>query len=163
LSISKIAERDHLNDNNWHEWKEHIKCVLINCDINRHIEGTIKKPGPKDPEGAHNWDKNNTWAQQVIIHNVTSSQMNHIGSKSTAVEMVSALVDMHDNKVHQMVNHIQTLLYETKVADQDDLLKHLDVLKLYQDHLNRFPNPEFHIYDTRFKSIISTRDLANFH
>ena len=36
-----------------------------------------------------------------------------------------------------------------------NLLKHLDTLKSYRDHINRFPNREFHVSDTRFKSIIS--------
>jgi hypothetical protein len=32
-NISKIAECGHLNDNNWHKWKERIKHILFNCDI----------------------------------------------------------------------------------------------------------------------------------
>jgi hypothetical protein len=43
-----------------------------------------------DPIGGHNWDKNDTWAQQVIIHNVTSSQMNHVGDDSGHVSAMSA-------------------------------------------------------------------------
>jgi hypothetical protein len=102
-----------------------------------------------------NWDKNNAWVQQVIIQNVTSLQMNHIGSKVTTESMYAALVDTHDNKAHQTVNHIQTLLYEMKASETNDILKHLDVLKSYRDRLNKFPNTEFHVYDTRFKLIIS--------
>ena len=59
------------------------------------------------PVGALNWDKNDSWAQQIIIHSVTSTQMNHMGSKSTAEEMFSALSITHDNKAHQTVSHIQ--------------------------------------------------------
>jgi hypothetical protein len=54
-----------------------------------------------------------------------------------------------------MVNHIQTLLYKTKAGENDNILKHLDILKLYRDHLNKFLNTEFHVYDTRVKSSIS--------
>jgi len=57
--------------------------------------------------------------------------------------------------VHQTVNHIQCLLYETKLHNANDLLKHLDTLKSYCDHINRFPNAEFHILDKCFKAIIS--------
>jgi hypothetical protein len=89
--------------------------------------------------------------------------MNHVGSKNSAQEMYSALVDTHKNKAHQMVNHIQTLLYKTKVGDSDDLLKHLDILKSYRDRLNKFPNNKFHVYDTRFKSIISTSLPITWH
>jgi hypothetical protein len=155
-NISKIAERDHLTNDNWHEWKEHMQCVLTNCEITGYVDGTLKRLFLfDDPAGASNWDKNNAWVQQVIIQNVTSLQMNHIGSKVTAESMYAALVDTHDNKAHQTVNHIQTLLYETKASETDDILKHLDILKSYRDHLNKFLNTEFHVYDTRFKSIIS--------
>ena len=81
--------------------------------------------------------------------------MNHVGSKSSAEEMFSALSITHDNKAHQTVNHIQCQLYETKLLDADDLLKHLDTLKSYHDHINRFPNTEFHVSDMCFKAIIS--------
>jgi hypothetical protein len=155
-NVSRIVERDHLNDENWHEWKERMKRVFLNCDITGYTDGSIKRSRySEDPGGARNWDKNDIWAQQIIISNVTSSQMNHVGSKNSAEEMYSALVDTHENKAHQTVTHIQTQLYETKAGEQDDLLKHLDILKSYRDRLNKFPNEEFHVYDTRFKSIIS--------
>ena len=109
----------------------------------------LNRPNEGDnPIGVYNWDKNDCWAQQVIIHNVTSSQMNHVGSKTSAKDMYSALTVTHENKAHQTVNHIQCLLYETKARDTNDLLKHLDVLKSYHDHINKFPNAEFHVSDT---------------
>jgi hypothetical protein len=104
---------------------------------------------------ASNWDKNDAWAQQVIIQNVTSLLMNHVRSKPTAFLMFGALVDTHKNKAHQTINHIQMLLYETKASEGDDISKHLNTLKSYRDQLNKFPNSEFHIYNTHFKSIIS--------
>ena len=53
------------------------------------------------------------------------------------------------------MNHIQCLLYETKLLNADNLLKHLNTLKSYHDCINRFPNAKFHISDTCFKAIIS--------
>jgi hypothetical protein len=136
-NVSRIADRDHLTDNNWHEWKECFRRVIKNCDITGYVDGTLKRPSAfDDPGGAANWDKNDIWAQQVLIQNVTSSHMNHVGSKLTAFLMFGALVDTHKNKVHQMVNHIQTLLYETKAGETNDIPKHLDTLKPYWDCLN---------------------------
>jgi hypothetical protein len=72
-NVSKIANRDHLTDENWHKWKDCMKRVFNNCDIMGYIMGMVKRPNEDDDmAGAHNWDKNNSWAQQVIIHNVTS-------------------------------------------------------------------------------------------
>jgi len=136
-NVNRIANHDHLTDANWHKWKERMKRVFINCDITQYVTGEITHPSEyDDPDGACNWDRNDTWAQQVIIHNVTASQMNHIGLKDTAEEMYSALSVTHDNMAHQMVNYIQNQLYETKSHDEEDLLKHLDILKSYHDHIN---------------------------
>jgi hypothetical protein len=108
-----------------------------------------------DPVGAANWEMNDCWAQQVIIQNVTSSQMNHVGSKPTAFRMFAALVDTHENKAYQTVTNLHNILYETKAGENDDILKHLDTLKFIRDRLNNFPNPQFHMEDVRFKSIVS--------
>jgi hypothetical protein len=154
-NINKITEHDHLTDESWHEWRERMKQVFINCEITGYTDGTVKHPDISiDSHGAHNWDRNDTWVQQIIIHNVTSSQMNHVGSKTLAEAMYSALSMTHKSKVHQTVNHIQCLLYETKAITGTDILKHMDTLKSHRDLINQFPNPEFHILDTRFKSII---------
>jgi hypothetical protein len=97
--LTHIAECDHLGSDNWHEWKEWMGCIFTNCDITKYVMGTIAWPLQHfDSEGAANWDRNDAWAQQVIISNVTSSQMNHISSKETAEAMYSALADTHDNK-----------------------------------------------------------------
>jgi len=73
-NVNRITDCDHLIDVNWHKWKERIKRVFINCDITQYITGEITCPDEyDDPDGTYNWDKNDTWAQQVIIHNVTAS------------------------------------------------------------------------------------------
>jgi hypothetical protein len=100
-----------------------MKRVFINCDITDYITGRVICPDiTVDPINANNWDKNDSWAQQVIMHNVTSSQMNHVGSKTSAEAMYSALTVTHENKAHQTVNHIQCLLYKTKISESDDML-----------------------------------------
>jgi hypothetical protein len=84
VSISKLAEHNHLTDNNWDDWKICMHRILINCEVTEYTDRTIKRPDPfENPAGAQNWDKNDSWAQQVIMQNVTSSQINHIGSKNT--------------------------------------------------------------------------------
>jgi hypothetical protein len=66
-NVNKIADRDHLTDENWHEWKDRMKRVFTNCDITGYIMDAMKRPNKvDDPEGAYNWDKNDSWAQQVI-------------------------------------------------------------------------------------------------
>ena len=136
-------------DENWHEWKDWMKRVFTNCDITGYVMGAVSRPNAGDnSDGVNNWDKNDCWVQQVIIYNVTSSQMTHVSLKTSAKAMYSALTVTHENKTHQTVNHIQCLLYETKARDTNNLLKHLDILKSYHNHINKFPNSEFHVSDT---------------
>ena len=67
-NVSKIAECDHLMDNNWHDWKERMRRVFYNCDINEYVTGEIKYPNEAiDFIGTLNWDKNDFWVQQIII------------------------------------------------------------------------------------------------
>ena len=90
LNVNRIADWNHFTDENWHEWKERMKWVFFNCDITGYVTGNIKCPNEViNPIGTHNWDKNDIWAQQIIICNVTSLQMNHVRSKSSAEQMFS--------------------------------------------------------------------------
>src|ERR1700683_3787409 len=155
-AVNRLPERSHLTDDNWYDWKEWMSCVFTNCDITGYINGTIPRVAPEqDGIGARNWDKNDSWAQQVIMDNVTSTQMNHIRSKRTAHAMYEGLVSTHEDMVFYTVNNLENLLQTAKAADGDDLLKHLDTLKGLRDRMNEFPNPDFHLPDVRFKTIIS--------
>ena len=69
-------------------------------------------------------------------------------TKETAEDMWKALQATHENKAHITVDHLQRQIYGTKVEDGDDLVKHFETMKNYRDHINRFPNQEFHITDT---------------
>ena len=61
-NVNRIAECDHLMDKNWHKWKERMRWVLYNCDINGYITGDIKCPNEAiNPIGTLNWDKNDSW------------------------------------------------------------------------------------------------------
>src|SRR6202453_2620396 len=155
-AVNRLPERSHLTDDNWYDWKERMNRVFTNCDITGYIDGTIPRVAPEqDGIGARNWDKNDSWAQQVIMDNVTSTQMNHIRSKRTAHAMYEGLVSTHEDMAFYTVNDIENLLQTAKAADSDDLLKHLDTLKGLRDCMNEFPNPNFHLLDVHFKTIIS--------
>ena len=145
-----------MTDDNWYDWKERMNRIFTSCDITGYIDGTIQRVAPEqDGIGARNWVKNDTWAQQVIMDNVYTTQMNHIHSKRTAHAMYQGLASTHEDMAFYTVNNIKNILQTAKVTDLDDLLKHLDNLKGLRDRMNEFPNPDFHLPDVRFKTIIS--------
>src|SRR6202167_3333831 len=155
-TVNKLLERSHLTDDNWYDWKERMNHVFTNCDITSYIDGTIPRVAPEqDGIGARNWVKNDSWAQQVIMDNVSTTQMNHIRSKRAAHAMCEGLARTHEDMAFYTVNNIENLLQTAKATDSDDLLKHLDTLKGLCDRMNEFPNPDFHLLDVRFKTIIS--------
>src|SRR6202041_3466612 len=155
-AVNRLPERSHLTDDNWYDWKEQMNRVFTSCDITGYIDGTIQCVAPEqDGIGARNWVRNDTWAQQIIMDNVSSTQMNHIRSKRTAHAMYQGLASTHEDMVFYTVNNIENLLQTAKATDSDDLLKHLDNLKGLRDRMNEFPNPDFHLPDVRFKTIIS--------
>ena len=133
-----------------------MNCVFTNCDITGYIDSTILQVAPdQDGIGARNWVKNDSWAQQVIMDNVSTTQMNHIRLKRTAHAMYEGLASTHEDMVFYTVNNIENLLQTAKASDGDDSLKHLDTLKGLRNRMNEFPNPDFHLPDVLFKTIIS--------
>ena len=89
------------------------------------------------------------------MDNVSTTQMNHIRSKRTAHAMYEGLASTHEDMAFYTVNNIENLLQTAKATDSDGLLKPLDTLKGLHDRMNGFPNPDFHLLDIRFKTIIS--------
>src|SRR6202034_3873342 len=78
-AVNRLPERSHLTDDNWYDWKEWMNRVFTNCDITGYIDGTIPRVAPEqDSIRARNWVKNDSWAQQVIMDNISTTQMNHI-------------------------------------------------------------------------------------
>src|SRR5215471_17903756 len=43
-TVCRLPERDHLTDDNWFDWKEHMDQVFTNCVITEYIGGTLEKP-----------------------------------------------------------------------------------------------------------------------
>jgi len=129
-AVNRLPERSHLTDDNWYDWKERMNRIFISCDVTGYIDGTIQRVAPEqDGIGARNWVRNDTWAQQIIMDNVFTTQMNHIRSKRTAYAMYQGLASTHEDMVFYTVNNIENLLQTAKATDTDDLLKHLDNLK----------------------------------
>jgi len=155
-AVNRLPERSHLTDDNWYNWKERMNRVFISCDVTGYIDGTIQRVAPEqDGIGARNWVRNDTWAQQIIMDNVSAMQMNHIRSKRSVHAMYEGLASTHEDMAFYTVNNIENLLQTAKATDTNDLLKHLDNLKGLRDRMNEFPNPDFHLPDVRFKTIIS--------
>jgi hypothetical protein len=153
-SSNTIKLSESLDENNWVIWKERMKLTLCICGLEGYAEGVIKCP--KVPLAAKHWDFDDSRAQFIIINNVTSSQMVHIGLCSTTQKMWLNLEAIHKAKSHHSaIANICNLL--CVVADEDtNIGDHLMTLKTYWERVNLMTNDDFKLPDLYFKIIISS-------
>jgi len=85
-----------------------MKHIFKNCKITQYIDGSTPCLDQLEhPIAARNWSQNDSWAQQVILQNITHSQLHHIAMKETVEDMWKALQATHENKAHVTVDHLQ--------------------------------------------------------
>jgi hypothetical protein len=79
--------QDPLDETNWTVWRHRLTLMLQMCGVQGIVDGTVQRPDPaQDPEGAANWDFNDTYAKVLISNNVNTTQMVHISQSRTAYE-----------------------------------------------------------------------------
>ncbi|KAF8265911.1 hypothetical protein EI94DRAFT_1702139 [Lactarius quietus] len=83
MESSNMIKLSELSDeNNWTIWKERMKLAFCLCGVEGHTEGTIKCPD--EPLAAKRWDFDDSRAQFITINNVTTTEMVHISTYTTA-------------------------------------------------------------------------------
>jgi hypothetical protein len=107
------------------------------CGVQGIVDGTVQRPDPaQDPEGAANWDFNDTYAKVLISNNVNTTQMVHISQSRTAYESWSNLEAVHDAKSHQTTITLIHNLYRTTTEEGDNISDHLNKLKRHWERIN---------------------------
>ena len=76
-SITKLSEP--LTKTNWLSWREQMKRVLRLCGVEAYAEGTIDRPIGPMTENTVNWEFNDNYAQVMIINNISSTEIIHVG------------------------------------------------------------------------------------
>ena len=148
--------QDSLNDENWTVWQQRLLLMLQICGVQNYItRGTPRPDVGLDPEGAANWDFNDTYTRVLIANNVTTTQMVHIGQCHTASECWSSLEAIHDAKSHQTIIGIIWNLYRASAEDGNNIADHLNKLKRYWERINLIADDDFKVSDNQFKVLIS--------
>jgi hypothetical protein len=157
-SITKLTEP--LSENNWIAWCERMKRVLRYCRIEEYVAGTIYRP-EDDIDSAENWDYNDNYAQMMIVNNIASTQMVHIGQCKNAKAMWDSLEAVHESKGHQTIVSVIRNLFHTHATEDDNISDHLNKLKEYWERINTMNDKDFMISDPLFKVIISSSLLLS--
>ena len=151
-SILRLNEP--LNENNWMAWRERMKRILLLCGVEEYTRGKIKRP--TDSINESNWVFNDNYAQAVILNNITSTEMVHVGQCTTAHAVWESLEAIHESKGHQTIVSIIRNLFHTKAEEGSNISEHLAKLKEYWERINQINEDNFKISDTLFKIIISS-------
>ena len=151
-AITKLPEA--LDEENWNTWRERIKRVFRLCGVEGYADGTITRPD--SGESAEAWDHNDNYTQLLIVHNLSSSQIVHVGQNTTASAIWQSLEAVHESKGHQTIIAIVRNLFQTKADEETNITEHLNHLKIYWERINKIDDEDFRIPDPLFKAIIST-------
>jgi hypothetical protein len=131
-AITKLSEP--LDENNWNSWRERIRRVFRLCGIEGYVNGTIERPVFGDSTEA--WDHNDNYAQLLIVQNLASSEIVHVGQNTTANTIWLSLEAIHESKGHQTIIAIIRNLFHTTADEETNVTEHLNQLKTYWERIN---------------------------
>jgi hypothetical protein len=159
LAVTKVDELLDSKARNWTGWSEYMDMLFILFDIQDYVQGKIPCPNETDdPVGASNWAYNDTYAQMLIITNISTTEKVHTRGCPTAHSMWLNLQSMHDYANQPgMAAHYRTL-FHTNVAEGGNIEEHLTKLKFYWSQIDIFgPGDVDHrISEALFKRIIAS-------
>jgi len=97
----------------------------------------------------------------LIFENISTSQTIYVGHDLTASDMWSNLKAIHKVTGHTtIINYIHTL-FKCTTEEGDDIVEHLNTLKVTWERMNTLSVEEFKILDLFFKIIISSSLLLS--
>jgi len=105
--------------------------MLFGCANAKHyVEGCILSPDPGfDPEGADNWEFNDSYIQMLINKNIALKEKVHTCGCATAHKMWTNLKMIHKSTCYLVHTNCIRMLCGIKVAEGADILDHLTKLK----------------------------------
>ena len=84
-AITKLTEP--LGNNNWTAWKTRIVSALKVCCVMEYVQGGIPMPDVENSaEDLEAWNFNNSYAQTIILNNISDNQLVHAQSTKNAKE-----------------------------------------------------------------------------
>ena len=131
---TKVDLLDHLDDQNWTVWQEHLIITQQYYELEEYLYSNLKHPD--DLIQAENWDHNDRFTCSIIINNVKAAQVMHITRCKTSHQMWKNLEDIHESKGHTTVITINRNLFHTIAEEGSNILEHLTKMKEYFECLD---------------------------
>ena len=90
----------------------------------------------------------------LIFENISNSQKIHVGHDLMASDMWSNLEAIHEVTGHTTIINYICMLFKCTAEEGDDIIEHLNNLKVTWERINTLSADEFKISDLFFKIII---------
>lgn len=150
-----IMLREPLDGTNWTLWRERMIRALRLCGVEGYAEGKMKRP--ENPQDADNWDYKDNYAQLLILNNISSTDVVHVGPCATANAMWVSLEAEHDpeSSGHQTLPAVGRSLFRTVAGEGANISEHLYKLKIYWERFTSMSGNLGREPDTAFKIIIA--------
>jgi gag-polypeptide of LTR copia-type len=153
-SPTSVKLTELLDESNWTSWRDRIVLALRYYKLDTYLQGAPVRPD--DPTEADNWDHNDDFTKLVIMNNIASSEVTHVGRCKTANEMWKSLELIHESKGHTTIIAVIRNLFHTIAAEGANISEHLTKMKQYWERINMIGDEDFRITDRFFKVIISS-------
>jgi hypothetical protein len=156
-AVTKAGEPLDSKAKNWSGWLQQMALLFKLFNIQEYVQGNIACLDPKDDlESAENWVYNNTFAQLLIMSNISATEKVYTNGCSNAHHMWLSLQSMHKFKSHLILTTHLCMLINTTAAEDDNVTEHISKLKHCWDQLSLFGDMNYRISEFLFKRIIAS-------
>ena len=134
-AITKVSG-EGLTGTNWRAWNVRMMSLLALCEVEPYVCGEIEQPNKDvDLVGHANWQKNDNYARHLIIQNVGDIPVIHIQHGPTSHVAWTNLEAIYKDKSQETAVAIIRNLWHPTAEEDDDITKHVMLLKRYWEHL----------------------------
>ena len=99
-AVTKAGKLLDSKAKNWPSWSQLIGLLFNLFDVQYYVSGKITGPDPdNNPKGTHNWKFNDTYAQVLIMSNISDAEKMHTQGCTTLYKMWTNLQSIHESTV----------------------------------------------------------------
>ena len=118
---------EKLNGDNYHDWKQRVKLILMKEGLWKIVDGKRKAPTGKegDSTALEKWENDCENAYAMICLMINTPIMQHVENLTTASKVWKKLAEVYEKKgiAHELYLHQQLLNF--KKGDDDTMEQHI--------------------------------------
>ena len=127
---------DKINGDNFNLWKFKMEMVLASMELWEIVDDSEEPPpSDADPKDKKSYQRRVKKAMSVIGLNLVDGQLAHIKSCKGPAEAWKTLCNIHKTRSLSNILFIRRKFFTSKMQESDDLLDHINKIKVLADQL----------------------------